>query len=104
MAINIPGKVRLFFYLKNIFFISVLLSACTIPRQYHYQNNKKKKVAFTKPFIFKNNIEVKGGNFSSDEKTAIIQRLYGQLDDSAKIITKDALFFIHSIDNPPAYD
>jgi outer membrane protein insertion porin family len=94
MAINTPGKVRLFFYLKNIFFISVLLSACTIPRE--YQKGK--------PFVFKNNIELKGGNFTKDEKITVLQRLNGQLDDSSRIIITDAFFFIHNIDNPPAYD
>jgi len=104
MAINIPRNLRFVNWLKNIFFISVLLSSCTIPRQFKYQNGKKKRVAFTRPFVFKNNIEVKGGNFTADEKINLVQRLIGQLDDSSKTTITDAFFFIHYIDNPPAYD
>jgi len=104
MAINIHRNLWFVKWLKNIFFISVLLSSCTIPRQFKYQNGKKKKAAFTRPFVFKNNIEVKGGNFTADEKINLVQRLLGQLDDSSKTTITDAFFFIHYIDNPPAYD
>jgi len=119
MAINQRRK-RLFFnYLKNIFFISVLLASCTIPRQIKYWPNVKNKkehgrdtviitqkhirVPFTKPFVYKNNIDLVG-KFSSDEKINIKQRLYGQLDDSSRTTVKDAFFFLHYIDNPPSYD
>lgn len=80
--------------LKNILIVSILLCACTIPRK--YQKNK--------PFVFKNTIELKGGNFSGDERNAIKQRLYSQLDDSMKTAVKDYAFLLHFIDKPPAYD
>ncbi|UAY53288.1 BamA/TamA family outer membrane protein [Ferruginibacter albus] len=89
-----PGKVSFFNCLKCIFFISILLSACYIPRKYQKD----------KPFVFKNTIEIKGGQFDKDERSTLKQRLYAQLDDSSKITVKDAFFVLHYIDNPPAYD
>ncbi len=72
----------------------LVASSCTIPRKYQKD----------KPFLFKNNIEIKGGNFTSAEKSSLKQRLNAQLDDSSRIQTKDALFFLHFIDKPPVYD
>jgi len=80
--------------LKNIFIISLLFCACTVPRK--YQKNK--------PILTKNNIEVIGSHLSGPEKTALKQRLNAQLDDSSKIKIKDAFFVMHFIMRPPAYD
>ncbi len=80
--------------LKNIFFLSLVFCSCTIPRKYQKD----------KPFVTKNNIEVKGGKFTKDERTNLKLRLNAQLDDSSRIVTKDALFFLHYINHPPAYD
>jgi outer membrane protein insertion porin family len=80
--------------LKNIFFLSLILSSCTIPRK--YQKNK--------PFLFKTSIDLKGGNFNTDERNLARLRLYAQLDDSAKVIVKDFLFFLHFVNRPAAYD
>lgn len=80
--------------LKNIFFLSLLVSSCTLTR-----NNPQNK-----PFLFKTSIDLKGGKFSSDEKNLARLRLNAQLDDSAKVVGHDFLFLIHYIDNPPAYD
>ena len=80
--------------LKNIFFLSLFFYSCTIPRK--YQKGK--------PFVTKNNIEVKGGKFTKDERTSLKQRLNAQLDDSSRIVTKDALFVLHYIKKPPVYD
>ncbi len=79
---------------KNIFFITLLFSSCTIPRKYQKD----------KPFIAKNNIEVKGGNFTKDERAILKQRLNAQLDDSSKVNIIDKYFIRHIIMNPPAYD
>jgi outer membrane protein insertion porin family len=84
----------LFGWLKNIFVISFILSACTIPRK--YQKNK--------PFVFKNNIEIKGGNFSAEERSSLKQKMLTQLDDSMKTKVKDFVFLLHTIKEPPAYD
>ncbi len=80
--------------LKISLLFSIVFSACTIPRK--YQKGK--------PFVAKNTIEVNEGNFTTNEKNALKQRLNGQLDDSSRIKTKDVLFFLHFIDKPPAYD
>lgn len=72
----------------------LLFSSC-----YTVQNYQKNK-----PFVFKNNIDINGGNFSSDERSSLKQRMYSQLDDSMKVTVKDIAFVIHSISKPPAYD
>ncbi len=80
--------------MKNIFFLSLILSSCTTPRK--YQKNK--------PFLFKTSIELKGGHFSKEDKNIAIQRLYDQLEDSAKVSGNDFLFFFHYVNSPAAYD
>ncbi|MEO5890273.1 MAG: BamA/TamA family outer membrane protein [Ferruginibacter sp.] len=80
--------------MKNLFFCCLLFTSCTIPIK--YQKNK--------PFVFKNNIDVKGGHFTKDQRNSLKQKLYGQLDDSAKVNTKDYLFLLHLTKRPPAYD
>ena len=80
--------------MKYTFFICLLLASCTIPKK--YQKGK--------PFITKNNIEVKGGNFTKEERAALKQRLNAQLDDSSRINTIDKYFIRHIIVSPPAYD
>ncbi|MEI9959335.1 MAG: BamA/TamA family outer membrane protein [Ferruginibacter sp.] len=94
MPISAPFKTRFFQQLKNIFFLSLVLSSCIVPK--NYQKNK--------PFITKNTIEVKGGNFTNDELIALKSRLYGQLEDSAKINVVDRYFIRHVYDKPPAFD
>src|SRR5436190_1677407 len=81
-------------HLRNLFFLLLLLSSCTTPRK--YQKNK--------PFVFNNTIEVKGGDFSKDQRNSLKQELYGQLVDSSKVVVEDFLFLFHFIDKPPAYD
>ncbi len=91
---SVVVKTKFWNGLKNIFFISLILSSCTIPRK--YQKNK--------PFLFKTSIELKGGSFNSDDKNIAIQRLYDQLEDSAKVTGNDFLFFFHYINSPAVYD
>ena len=80
--------------MKYFIFICFVISSCTIPKK--YQKGK--------PFIVKNNIEVKGGNFSKEERAIIRSRLNAQLDDSSQINTVDKYFIRHVILSPPAYD
>ncbi|HMI77933.1 MAG TPA: hypothetical protein VK484_04025, partial [Ferruginibacter sp.] len=80
--------------MKYIIFICLLISSCTIPK--NYQKGK--------PYVEKNNIEVKGGKFSNDERAILRQRLNAQLDDSSQINVVDKLFFWHFIMSPSAYD
>lgn len=81
-------------YLLAVIILILALAACTIPRKYQKD----------KPFVFKNKIEILGNQFSSTQKNELKQRLSGQLDDSSRIQTKDAVFFLHFINKPPAYD
>jgi hypothetical protein len=80
--------------LKYIIFICLLISSCTVPKK--YQKGK--------PFITKNKIEVKGGNFNKEERNLLKQRLNAQLDDSSRINVVDKYFIRHVIVAPPAYD
>ena len=94
MQANPLNKYRFLQQLKYTLFICLLISSCTIPKK--YQKGK--------PFITKNNIEVKGGNFSKEERATLKQRLNAQLDDSSRINTIDKYFIRHIIVSPPAYD
>jgi len=94
MPISAPRKTRFFQQLKNIFFLSLVLSSCIVPK--NYQKDK--------PFITKNTIEVKGGNFTNDELIALKSRLNAQLEDSAKINVVDRYFIRHVYNKPPAFD
>jgi len=67
-----------------------------------------------KPFIknapqnsyyhYKNNIDVKEGKFIKSERTALIQRLTAQLDDSAKIIIEKKYGIFRVLNHPKIYD
>src|SRR5215210_394052 len=88
---NKPGPLQ---PLKYIFLLSLLFSSCVIPKKYQKD----------KPFITKNTIEVKGGNFTNDERINLRLRLNAQLDDSSRITVVDKYFIRHIIVSPPAYD
>jgi len=55
-------------------------------------------------FLYRNSIEVKGGNFTKTEKTDLLLRLNAQLDDSAKVKTKKKFFFFNALKRPNTYD
>lgn len=63
-----------------------------------------KKAPPNQYYLYDYNIEVKGGNFTKTEKTALIQRLKGQVDDSARVKVKTMLFFINILKRPLVYD
>ncbi len=94
MQVNPLFKYSLLQQLKYTIFICLFVVSCTIPKK--YQKGK--------PFITKNNIEVKGGNFSKEERATLKQRLNAQLDDSSRINVIDKYFIRHVIVSPPAYD
>ena len=97
MFLKIPDKTSLHKLSACFLLCGIFLSACnwfTIPRKYPKD----------KPFVFKNSIEAKGGNFTKDERSQLKQRLNAQLDDSSRINTKDSWIFLHYIERPPAYD
>jgi outer membrane protein insertion porin family len=80
--------------LKNILFIALFFASCTIIR----------KAPKDQPYLYKNTIQLNGGKFSALEKESVMQRLNNQLDDSSKVSTRDAFFFIHFVNKPVAYD
>ncbi len=88
------NKNRIYLHLKIILFFSLILSSCIIV----------KKFPKNKPFVTKNTIEVKGGNFTKDEKTSLKQRLNAQLDDSSRINAVDKYFIRRVFTRPSAYD
>jgi hypothetical protein len=78
-----------------LFFITCLvLSSCNITR----------KAPKGVPYLSKNSFEVKGGQFTKLERSALLDRLANQLDDSSKLTTTDALFILHFLKKPPRYD
>ncbi|MBK7883071.1 MAG: BamA/TamA family outer membrane protein [Chitinophagaceae bacterium] len=78
----------------NIFSVIIFISSCTFPRKFQKD----------KPFVYKTTIEVKGGNFTKEERNSLKQRLYSQLDDSIMVKTKDRWLVIHYTDHPPVFD
>ena len=94
MPISARFKTSFFQQLKNIFFLSLALSSCIVPKKYQKD----------KPFVTKNNIEVKGGSFTKDELIALKSRLTAQLDDSSEINIVDHYFVRHVYNNPAAFD
>lgn len=72
-----------------------ILASCSIPIVL-----KKPKG----PYLRKNSIEVKGGNFTSREKSDLEARLLNQLEDSARVPGKDFLIIFNIIKRPPLYD
>jgi hypothetical protein len=80
--------------IRSLFIVCLLFCSCNITR----------KAPRNKPYLSNNSYEVKGGNFSSLERSALIDRLANQLDDSSKLKTTDIIFLIHVLKRPPAYD
>ena len=82
----------------SVFFYSVMavlfLSGCLTVRK--YQKNI--------PFVFKNNIKLVAPDLSNSEKITVNSKLNTQLDDSAKVKTKDVAFVFHYIIKPPVFD
>ncbi len=82
---------------SHILFWLILFSSCG-------NRPMVRKAPKGKPFLYENKIEVKGGKFTKAEKSALIQRLNSQLDDSSVIKTKDRYIILHYIVKPPVYD
>ena len=85
-----------FYSLSIIAFVAVSLivafASCTVVR--NYQPGK--------PFVYKTNITLIG-NFSNDEKDALVSGLEGQLDDSIQVRKLDKLLW-SVMKHPPLYD
>ena len=81
-------------HFRTILFLSLIFSSCIVVKK--YPKNK--------PYLIKNTIEVKGGNFTSNEKALLKQRLNAQLADSSRVNVVDKYFIRHVYTKPPAYD
>ncbi|MDQ6888798.1 MAG: BamA/TamA family outer membrane protein [Bacteroidota bacterium] len=97
----IPGKQysRFYILILALFF----LSGCATSTKYSgftFVRKYQKNI----PFVFKNNIILKAGDMSGDEKVMTNSRLNTQLDDSAKVKIKDVAFVFHYITRPPVFD
>ncbi len=97
---------RRYRFIKNTgcFLISgLLLTGCAQIRQ-TFTYPKKNQYPVDKPFLYDNKIELEGGKFSKDEKVNLVQRLYGQLNDSSRVNKGSKFFLFHPITYPPAFD
>jgi outer membrane protein assembly factor BamA len=98
--LNIPFyfKAKFSLRLTRFYFLLFLLSAwassCTIIR----------KAPKNFPYVVKNTIEVKGGNFTKLEKSNILSRLENQLEDSVQVKSKRSFIVFNTISKPPAYN
>jgi outer membrane protein insertion porin family len=72
--------------------LTIAFASCTIVK--NYQPGK--------PFVYKTNINLIG-NFSNDEKSALVSDLEGQLDDSMQVRKLDKLLW-SVMKRPPVYD
>jgi outer membrane protein assembly factor BamA len=94
MSENTPILKTKFSQLKFILLLAAFISSCTVSKDFPKG----------KPFVFKNNIEIKGGNLTTEYKNTLKARLNSQLDDSSKVNTKDILFLLHNVKKPAVYD
>ena len=81
----LPGKSSFYsLSIKAFFAVSLIVgfASCTIVK--NYQPGK--------PFVYKTNINLIG-NFSNDEKSALVSGLEGQLDDSMQVRKLDKLLW-----------
>ncbi|MEY4702286.1 MAG: hypothetical protein RIR96_183, partial [Bacteroidota bacterium] len=55
-------------------------------------------------FLYKTDIKIQSGSFSKTEKTSLIQRMYGQLDEKAKLTLSRKWIFFKTLESPEAFD
>ena len=101
LQISLKDKYKLF-HLHYFAILTLLFFSCT-PSRFSGLTNIRKPPA-DRPYIVKNTIEVKGGNFTRLEKEAVTQRLEGQLDDSSKLTELSGWIILTKIIRPPGYD
>jgi hypothetical protein len=63
-----------------------------------------KRAPKDKFYLYKNNIKIIGGVFSKTERYNLTQRMYEQLEDSAKVTVSKNVLFIQIIKKPIVYD
>ncbi|RYY50919.1 MAG: hypothetical protein EOO06_02370 [Chitinophagaceae bacterium] len=81
-------------FTRIFFFLCIVFYSCNITR-----NAPKDK-----PYLVRNNIELKGGDFNKVERSAVEDRLANQLDDSSKLTETSAFLLFNILKRPPAYD
>jgi hypothetical protein len=81
-------------YARTLLILCLFFSSCNITR----------KAPKGKPYLFKNTIEVKGGDFNKLERSAVVDRLANQLDDSSKLRVTSSFIILNILKRPPAYD
>ena len=84
------------FYCVAIFLVGMLLASCGMPIV--------KNAPPGKHILYRNKFDVDGDEITRSEKTALLQRLNGQLEDSSKVKIKKKFFLFTSIPKPVAYD
>lgn len=87
---------------NNLYFkyVYILLTGCLL----FSSCNITRKAPKGKPYLAKNTIEVKGGDFTKLERSAVVDRLSNQLDDSSKLRVNTTFLFFNTLKRPPAYD
>lgn len=55
-------------------------------------------------FLHKTDIKIQSGKFSKAEKTSLIQRMYGQLDEKAKLTLNRKWIFFKTLESPEPFD
>ncbi|MBC7936653.1 MAG: BamA/TamA family outer membrane protein [Rhizobacter sp.] len=78
----------------TVFILCLLFSSCNITR----------KAPKGKPYLAKNTIELKGGDFSKLERSAVVDRLLNQLDDSSRLRVTSSFLVLNVLKRPPTYD
>ncbi len=94
MYLSVLKNTHRYGYILPFFLLCVIVSSCNIT----------KNAPAGRPYLTKNTFEVKGGNFTKLERTALEEKLEIQLDDSSKLTTSTKFMFINVLKNPPAYD
>ncbi|HRN90933.1 MAG TPA: BamA/TamA family outer membrane protein [Ferruginibacter sp.] len=85
---------RLSRFILFLLLLSSFFASCTIIR----------KAPKGKPYVVKNIIEVKGGDFTKVEKSNVISRLTNQLEDSMQVKQKQSFLIFNTIRRPPVYN
>ena len=101
-----PSRKMMGFKSTACFLICVLLlQGCfEIKNSLTYVRKNRYPANSSIPFLYETSIELKGGNFNADDRNSITQKLYTQLDDSARVNINDRFFIFHKIVDPAAFD
>ncbi|RYD82769.1 MAG: hypothetical protein EOP53_02760 [Sphingobacteriales bacterium] len=79
---------------RTLLLLCLVISSCNITR----------KAPKGKPYLVKNTIELNGGEFTKLERSAVVDRLENQLDDSSKLRVTSSFLIVTTLKRPPAYD